>query len=223
MRTMNNKTVNAVIFGRVSTIDQDFNRQVNDLKKIATKLSLNVVEVITEKVSGAKLNDEREGVQQLLEGARSGRFQKVLVTEVSRLGRSTLETLKLVEELHSNGVSIYLQDLSTETLNEDGEMNMQTEMMLHMLSLFAKNERRNTIERIRSGMAEAKANGVHCGRYEGTEETKGVFLSKYSKVIGGLKKGFSVRECVKLYNVSLGTVAKVRKLIKDDLLIISLP
>lgn len=214
---MKKQNLKTVIFCRVSTLDQSYDRQVNDLKKIADKFSLDVVEVITEKISGAKSNEERLGVQQLLAGARNGKFQKVLVTEVSRLGRSTLETLKLVEELHSCGVSIYLQDLNTETLDEKGEMNMQTEMMLHMLSLFAKNERRNTIERIRSGMAEAKANGIHCGRYSGTEEKPEQFLSKYPKVIDGLKRGLSVRECTKVYEVSLGTVAKVRKLIKEEL------
>ncbi|CAG5087412.1 recombinase family protein [Parvicella tangerina] len=214
---MKSKNEAAAIFCRVSTLDQSYDRQVNDLTKIANKFSFDVVEIITEKISGAKSNEERAGVQQLLEGAKQGKFQKVLVTEVSRLGRSTLDTLKLVEELHSSNVSIYLQDLNTETLNEKGEMNMQTEMMLHMLSLFAKNERRNTIERIRSGMAEAKAKGVHCGRHKGTEESEDDFLSKYPKVIEGLKRGFSVRECVKLFDVSLGTVAKIRKLIKDEL------
>jgi DNA invertase Pin-like site-specific DNA recombinase len=205
------------IFGRTSTLEQDYNRQVVDMEKVADKNGYEVVSIITEKISGAKSNEERLGVQQLLKEAKTGNFEKVLVTEVSRLGRSTLDTLKLVEELHGYGVSIYLHDLKTETLDENGEMNMQTEMMLHMLSLFAKNERRLTIDRIRSGMQQAKLNGVHCGRHKGTTEAKEQFLAKYKKVIEGLKKGFSVRECVKLYEVSLGTVAKVRKYIKEDL------
>lgn len=214
---MSNLKMTTAIFCRVSTLDQSYDRQVNDLMKVANKLSFEVTEIITEKISGAKSNDERLGVQQLLEGAREGKFQKVLVSEVSRLGRSTLETLKLVEELHSLGVSIFLQDLNAETLNENGEMNMQTEIMLHMLSLFSKNERRNNILRVRSGMMEAKKNGVHCGRYKGTEESPEKFLAKYPKVIEALKRGFSVRECVKLLDVSLGTVAKVRSLIKVEL------
>ena len=205
------------IFGRTSTQEQDYQRQVVDMQKVADRNDYKVVSIITEKISGAKSNEERLGVQRLLEEARKGMFEKILVTEVSRLGRSTLETLKLVEELHSYGVSIYLHDLKTETLNDEGEMNMQTEMMLHMLSLFAKNERRLTIDRIKSGMAQAKLNGVHCGRYKGTTEAKGTFLSKYNKVIEGLKRGLSVRECTKLYDVSLGTVAKVRKYIKEEL------
>ncbi len=209
--------IQAAIFGRTSTQEQDYQRQVVDMQKVADKFDYEVVSIITEKISGAKKNEERLGIQQLLNEARAGKFQKVLVTEVSRIGRSTLETLKLVEELHQLGISIYLHDLGTETLGEDGEMNMQTEMMLHMLSLFAKNERRTTITRIKSGMAQAKANGVHCGRYKGTTENKEIFLSKYSKVIEGLKKGFSIRECVKLFDVSLGTVAKVRKMILPEL------
>ncbi|NVK66391.1 MAG: recombinase family protein [Flavobacteriales bacterium] len=80
------KKVNAVVFCRVSTIDQSYERQVNDLKKIAKRLSFDVVGVITEKVSRAKSNDERAGVQEFLEGAMKGKFQKVVVTEVSRLG-----------------------------------------------------------------------------------------------------------------------------------------
>ncbi|MDP2386447.1 MAG: recombinase family protein [Bacteroidota bacterium] len=204
------------IFGRVSSDQQDFQRQINDLQKVAAKLNYDVVTVITEKISGAKTNEERRGVQQLLDGARKGLFKKVMVTEVSRLGRSTIETLKLIEELHKLGVSIYLQDLNAETLNEKGETSFQTEIMLHMLSLFSKNERRNLISRIRSGMQTAKANQVHCGRPLGTVEQKEEFLSKYPKVVEGLKKGFSVRECVKLYDTSLATVAKIRKILYAD-------
>ncbi|MEO6305456.1 MAG: recombinase family protein [Bacteroidia bacterium] len=205
------------IFGRVSSDQQDFQRQINDLQKVADRIGYEVVTVITEKISGAKTNEERKGIQQLLEGARKGQFKKVMVTEVSRLGRSTIETLKLLEELHKLGISIYLQDLNAETLNEKGEVSFQTEIMLHMLSLFSKNERRNLIDRIRSGMKTAKANDIHCGRPLGTVEEKETFLSKYPKIVEGLKKGFSIRECVKLYDTSLATVAKIRKAVFLDL------
>lgn len=204
------------IFGRVSSEEQDFKRQISDLQKIADRLNYEVVTIITEKISGAKTNEERKGIQQLLQGARNKQFQKVMVTEVSRLGRSTIETLKLVEELHSLGISIYLQDLNAETLNDKGEVSFQTEIMLHMLSLFSKNERRSLIDRIRSGIKQAKANNIHCGRPSGTIEEREKFLQKYPKVVEGLKKGFSVRECVKLYDTSLATVAKIRKMVFSE-------
>ncbi|MCZ8168257.1 recombinase family protein [Flavobacterium sp.] len=201
------------IFARVSSDEQDFNRQILDLKKIAAANNFEVVSIISEKVSGAKSNDERIGIQQLLAEARQGKFQKVLCAEVSRLGRSTIQTLKLIEELHQLGISIYLQDLKTETLDEKGEISFQTEMMLHMLSLFAKNERRNLTDRIRSGMSQARLKNIHCGRPKESIEDNSTFLSKYPKVVDGLKRGFSIRECVKLYDTSLGTVAKIRKMI----------
>lgn len=199
------------IFGRVSLDTMDFQRQISDLQKVADKLNYEVVSIITEKISGAKSNQERLGVQQLLDEGRQGKFQKVLCTEISRLGRSNTQTLCLIDELHQMGISIYFQDLNSETLNEKGEVSFQTEILTNLLSLFAKNERLVLITRIRSGMSQAKAKNIHCGRPINSKEKKTDFLAKYSKVIDGLGRGFSIRECVKLYDVSLGTVAKVKR------------
>lgn len=199
------------IFGRVSLDTMDFQRQISDLQKVANKLNYEVVSIITEKISGAKSNDERLGVQQLLLEAKQGKFKKLLCTEISRLGRNTVQTLSLIEQLHQMGISIYFQDLNSETLNEKGEVSFQTEILTNLLSLFAKNERQVLISRIRSGMLQAKKNNIHCGRPKNSKEKNNEFLSKYPKVIEGLNRGFSIRECVKLYDVSLGTVAKVKR------------
>ena len=202
------------IFGRVSLDSMDFQRQINDLQKVADKFNYEVVSIITEKISGAKNNDVRLGIQQLSSEAKQGKFQKILCTEISRLGRSTVQTLSLIEQLHQLGISIYFQDLNSETLNEKGEVSFQTEILTNLLSLFAKNERQVLISRIKSGMQKAMAE-KHCGRPINSKENPSFFLSKYPKVIDGLKRGFSERECVKLYDVSLGTVAKISKLIKQ--------
>jgi len=201
------------IFGRVSLDSMDFQRQISDLQKVADKLDYEVVSIITEKISGAKNNDDRLGIQQLLLEAKQGKFKKVLCTEISRLGRNNVQTLSLIEQLHKMGISIYFQDLNSETLNEKGEVSFQTEILTNLLSLFSKNERSTLISRIKSGMLQAKRNNIHCGRPKNSKEKNNEFLSKYPKVIEGLNRGFSVRECVKLYDVSLGTVAKIRKLI----------
>ena len=66
------------IFGRVSLDSMDFQRQINDLQKVAEKFDYEVVSIITEKISGAKNNNERMGVQQLLQEARQGKFKKIL-------------------------------------------------------------------------------------------------------------------------------------------------
>jgi DNA invertase Pin-like site-specific DNA recombinase len=204
------------IFARVSLDSMDFQRQISDLNKVADKFDYEVVSIITEKISGAKKNDERLGIQQLLEEAKQGKFKKILCTEISRLGRNTIQTLSLIEQLHQLGISIYFQDLNSETLNENGEVSFQTELLTNLLSLFAKNERQVLISRIRSGMKKAMLE-KHCGRPKNTKEAISEFQSKYPKVIDGLNRGFSVRECVKLYDVSLGTVAKIRKSLKIEL------
>ena len=201
------------IFGRVSLDSMDFQRQINDLLKVADKFDYEVVSIITEKISGAKSNQERLGIQQLLDEARKGKFRKILCTEISRLGRSNTQTLCLLDELHQLGISVYFQDLNSETLNENGEVSFQTEILTNLLSLFSKNERQTLISRIRSGMQQAKMNNIHCGRPKNSKEKKADFLSKYPKVIDGLGRGFSIRECVKLYDVSLGTVAKIKRIL----------
>ncbi|GAB3637857.1 hypothetical protein GCM10027422_34470 [Hymenobacter arcticus] len=68
----------AVIFVRVSKKEQDYQRQVEDLRAVAQSQAVQVVAEIAEKISGAKRNQDREGIQQLLELSRQGAIQKVL-------------------------------------------------------------------------------------------------------------------------------------------------
>ena len=72
---------------------------MKDLRAVAQSQTVQVVAEIAEKISGARRNQDREGIQQLLELSRRGAFQKVLASKVSRLGRSTVKVLQIVEEL----------------------------------------------------------------------------------------------------------------------------
>jgi len=205
------KKQKAIIFARVSSDAQSFDRQVEDLKKIAQTQNLEVVAIITEKVSGGKKNKERRGVQELLNQIKKLKVQKVLVSEVSRLGRNTMETLRLVEEIHENGVCIHLADLGMDTLDESGKQNLHAEIVLHMLSLFAKDWRRNHSDRVRSGQARAMENGVKFGRPNG-EESRDQFLSKHPEIVKSFRsEKLSIRKRAKLYNVSVNTVMKMKK------------
>jgi len=77
----------AIIFTRVSKNVQNYQRQIDDLTAYATKQGWTVVGVISEIISGSKSNEDRDGVAQLLDAARLGKLKKVLVSEVSHLGR----------------------------------------------------------------------------------------------------------------------------------------
>ena len=202
----------AVIFVRVSKKEQDYQRQVEDLRAVAQNQAVQVVAEISEKISGAKRNQDREGIQQLLEMSRRGAIQKVLVSEVSRLGRSTVEVLQIVEELTQLGVSIYVQNFGIETL-KNGKRNPVAQFMFTLLAEFARLERETLRERILSGMDEARRQGVTIGRPVGATEEKAVFLKKYAAVARQLRAGLSVRKTATLCAVAINTVRKVKALL----------
>ena len=202
----------AVIFVRVSKKEQDYQRQVEDLRAVAHSQGVQVVAEIAEKISGAKRNQDREGIQQLLELSRRGAIQKVLVSEVSRLGRSTVEVLQIVEELTQLGISIYVQNFGIETL-KNGKRNPVAQFMFTLLAEFARLERETLRERILSGMDEARRQGVTIGRPVGATEEKAVFLKKYAAVARQLRAGLSVRKTAKLCAVAINTVRKVKTLL----------
>jgi len=202
----------AVIFVRVSKKEQDYQRQLEDLRAVAQIQSVDVVAEISEKISGARMNQERDGIQELLQLCRHGAIQKVLVCEVSRLGRSTVEVLQVVDELTRLGISIYVQNFGIETL-KNGKRNPVAQFMFTLLAEFARLERETLRERILSGMEEARRQGKKIGRPDGTVEEKATFLKKYGSVARNLRAGLSVRKTAKLCEVSINTVRKVKTLL----------
>ena len=181
---------------------------MEDLRAVARSQAIQVVAEIAEKISGARKNKEREGIQQLLALSRQGAIQKVLVSEVSRLGRSTVEVLQIVEELTQLGVSIYVQNFGLETL-KDGKRNPVAQFMFTLLAEFARLERETLRERILSGMDEARRQGIRIGRPAGTTEER----KKYAAVARQLRAGLSVRKTAKLCDVAINTVRKVKAML----------
>ena len=145
---------------RVSTNDQVCDRQVADITAYADRASFDVVQIFREVGSGAK-NDrvERKKIIQL---ARSRVIDAVLVTEISRWGRSTIDLIQTLEELASYGVSLIAQtgmqfDLSTP----------HGRLVAQILSSMAEFERELLRERVRSGLSNARARGKVFGRPRG--------------------------------------------------------
>lgn len=205
------KTKRAVLLVRVSTSEQDVQRQIDDLKSYASARGLIVTKIITEKISGALKNEEREGIQQMLTLARNGEIDCIVVSELSRMSRNAFQLQRTIEELTELRVSVLIQSMNVETLNHKGERTPVVDLLIAIIAQIAQMERVQLIDRVKSGMACAKAKGIHCGRPKGTEEDSKKILSKYPKVVSGLERKLSIREIAKLNNISSGTVLKVKK------------
>lgn len=202
----------AIIFARVSTVDrQDYQRQIDDLTSYCEKRNLSIVDTIAEKISGAKTNEDREGIKKLLKQAHSGKFDTVCVTEISRLGRNPFEVQKVIEELSALNISIHIQTLGLQTLDDKGKRSPMVDLMVAILSQFARIERDTIIERVRSGMARAKSIGKCIHRPVGSTENAEDFLKKYRPIIRDLKSGISLRKIGRIHSVSLTTVQKVKR------------
>lgn len=210
--------MNVAVFARVSTKDgrQNTERQINDLTEFAAGQKWTVKKIITEEISGAKTNKDRAGLQQLFRLAQDRKIQKVVITEISRLGRKVSEALEIIDRLHDFKVSIYIQNIGIETLLPNGKENFMFKPILLTLIGFAEMERELLRERILSGLETARKNGVKLGRPKGSTLKDAGLLSKYPKVVRKLKEdNMSIREVAKVCEVSTYTVQKVKKVLRD--------
>jgi DNA invertase Pin-like site-specific DNA recombinase len=207
----------AIIFARTSKKSQNIERQISDLIEIAEKEDYEIVKVIKEKVSGSTKNEKRKGIGELLSFVETNRVDIVLTTEVSRLGRSPFETHKIVQTLTDKSIPIYFHSYRITTLINDEKgvlkRNPLAMILFHILSEFAFLEKEVLIERINSGLDEAKRRGVILGRKVGSVEDKNDYLKRYSKLIPDIKAGISLNKCMKIHDVSKNTVIKLKRIL----------
>src|SRR5665647_1391593 len=162
-----------VIFGRVSLNNgtQDYQRQINDLTSYANRNNLIVDSVFAEKISGAKLNSERIELIKMIEYVKANEIKKILVTELSRLGRDTLQVLQTIEILNQHKISLFIENYNIETLTKDKAINPMSQFLITILAEVARMERKTIRERVASGYANFRANGGRVGRKEGYKKS----------------------------------------------------
>lgn len=204
-----------VLYCRVSTQVQDYERQVSDLTQFAKKHQWEIAETFTEKISGAKKNNERKELASLLSYARVHYINRVLVTELSRLGRDTLQVLAAIDMLNKAKVSLYIMNNNIETLTPDGKVNPMSQFMITLLAEVARMERRTIKERMASGYNNFRANGGKVGRKTGYRKSDEDFRTQYKDVFRLLGKGVSLRDISKATGVSVNTVKRCKNLLKS--------
>lgn len=203
---------NAVIYARVSSVSdrQDTARQIQDLTRYANAQEIEVVSIFEEHISGAKKNEERQVLTDCLEYCTANPVNYLLLSELSRLGRSTLQVLRSLEILHEAKVSVYIQNLGLYTLQTDGKVNPIVSILITILAEMSNIERSNIVYRLNSGRANYIAKGGKLGRKVGSTKTEEKKREEYKEVIQLLKKGYSIRNVAKLQGLGISTVQRIK-------------
>lgn len=198
-----------VLFSRVSTNVQDYERQVNELTNLAQNNGWIIAGSFAEKISGAKKNSERTELLHMIEFIEKNNVDKILVSELSRLGRDTLQVLEVIEMLNGKGISLYIQNYNIETLTKEGKVNPMSQFLITILAEVARMERKTIKERMDSGYRNYRANGGAVGRKLGYKKSNEQMKEEYAEEIRLLKKGYSLRNVSKLTNTSVNTLRKL--------------
>ena len=187
-----------VIYCRVSTDDQSCERQERDLRAFAKRAGHKVVAVFKETASGA--DNGRPERAKVLALARAHKIDAILVTELSRWGRSTQDLVQTLDDLHGWKVSVLAQTgLSFDLSTASGKL------MRTIMAGLAEFERDLIRDRVKSGLAAARARGVKLGRQVGQRPSD----KKAKRVLAMHKEGLSYRLIGRNVGLSKNTIMEI--------------
>jgi DNA invertase Pin-like site-specific DNA recombinase len=209
--------VPVAILVRVSTKRQETERQVHELQSVAAARGWQVIEVVEEDgVSGAAKDADRHGLARVEALAAAGAIRKVLVHEVSRVGRRPAVVHGFVERLLDLKVSLYWHSQRIETMLDSGKRNPAAGMMLAVLAEMALAERETLRDRIVSGLDAARRRGTSLGRPVGTSVPPEQLLAKHADVVRLLRAGKSLRDVAARTGKGTSTVKRIKGLLRTN-------
>ena len=198
-----------VKYNRTSTIQQEGKRF--DLDKNEYDLTL-----FDKGVSGKIPFSERTEGNKLTQLVNEGKVSEVVVEELSRLGRNTIDTLTTLKFFEDNGVNVVVKSMGNLQSMVNGKKNPIWNLITSVMSSLYELERENILERTEMGRKMYVMNGGKLGRKVGTTENRSDFLKKEKtqKIVSLLEKGKSVRDISGRLGVSTKKVVKVRKYVE---------
>ena len=202
-----------VIYARVSTQGQDYERQLAELREYARKMEYEVVMEFCEKVSGAKTVAERQALTELLSFVECNKVDKVLIYECSRLSRRAIDFLTVIENLTAKKIGVYILQNGLETLLPNGRPNPIAQLVMGILAQFNSMERSLIRSRMESGYNHYRAIGGKVGRKEGYRKSEEAMKEQYKEEIKLLRKGLSLQNIYRITNTSPNTLLKLKKII----------
>lgn len=204
---------NIVLLCRVSTNRQDYHRQVSELTQFCTQAGWTILKVFANKVSGAKAVEERSEIMDMINFVKNNHVDKVVCLEISRLGRNTLEALKVIQILSDNGIALYVKNYNLCTLNPDGKVNPVASLICTILLEIAQMERLTIVERMASGRKQyierCRREGIKMGRPSTYRKTDEEYKAQYPKEISLLRKGISLRNVYSITGTSVNTLRRL--------------
>jgi DNA invertase Pin-like site-specific DNA recombinase len=198
-----------VYYSRVSTAEQNSDRQLQDLNGFDY--------VLTDKCSGLIPLFERPKGNELKKLIDNNKLSQLEIHSIDRLGRSTVDVLNVWKELTDKGITIICRNPNIQNFDQNGKPDIFSELMLSIASVMATYEKNILRERQLEGIAIAKAKKKYTGRAIDTKESTEKFLSKpkIKKILEHVEIGYTQAQIVKLCDCSFATINKAKKLQKQ--------
>jgi DNA invertase Pin-like site-specific DNA recombinase len=196
----------AVLYLRVSTLDQTTANQERELREVAGRMGCEIVHVYKDHgISGTKGRDKRPAFDRMCRDAAKRQFDMVMAWSVDRLGRSLQDLVSFLSELHAIRIDLFLHQQGLDTTTPAGKA------MFQMMGVFAEFERAMIQERVRAGLARARSEGKKLGRPPIAPELENRIREALDKP--GRTEG--VRKIASRFGVDPGTVQRISRPFED--------
>lgn len=205
--------MNTIIYSRQSLPQQKLSngRQINDLKDIVDNRGWRLVKVFDEVISGYNKKEDRTMIYEMIDYCKENQIQKILITELSRLGRDLEMIHHTLNILKKEKISLYIRQFNCETLNDDLTPNIMSELVLGIVANIVSMEKQQSQFRLQSARKEYIRRGGVVGRKKGSNISDSDLLIKHNDIVKLLNKKVSIRNTAKITDKSVSTIQRVKK------------
>jgi len=185
------------ILSRISTSSQSNESGLEELRSICEKSDYEIVEEYVEVVSGSKGKDDRKELSRMLSDCKKRKFEKLIVWELSRLGRSLPHLVNTLQEMKDSGVDLYSVREGIDTSTSMGRT------MFGLISVFSEFELEVRKDRVQRGIDHYRKTHKTWGR------RKTITEEQETNVVQLRKSGLSIRKISSEVGISTGSVSRV--------------
>ncbi len=192
--------VKVCLYLRVSSSGQTTDNQETELRELCDRRNFSVVDIYKETISGTKKNEDRKELTRMLEDMKQRRWTKIVIYDLTRLGRSVSEVVKTLSLLDENNISLFSQRQNLDT--DDGGMS---KLFFYFVSIFSEMENDLRKSRQKLGIERVKRLGK---KYGGNNF---ITDNQRNTILQLKEKGFSYRKIKEQVGISLGSISQICK------------